>query len=63
MVPTPGAPPVGEEAAKVVSNADNRSPRDHLQREALTQAERTGTIRAGWNGAAWGRHGATCRTT
>jgi hypothetical protein len=56
MVPTPGAPPpVGEEAAKVVRDADTRSPRDHSQREAPTHAERTGAIHAGWNDAAWGR--------
>ena len=53
--PDPGAPPVGEEAAKVVRNADNRGPRDHSHREALTRAERTGAIRAGWTDAAWGR--------
>lgn len=33
----------GREAANVVTTrADNRGPRDHLDAEALTQAERTG---------------------
>ena len=53
--PDPGAPPVGEEAAKVVSNADDRGPRDRRRREAPTQAERAGAIHAGWNDAAFGR--------
>ena len=39
----------------MLSNADNRGPRDHLQRKAPTQAERAGAIHTGWNDAAWGR--------
>jgi hypothetical protein len=45
--PDPGAPPVGNEPAKVVSNADDRGPRDHLGGEAPTRAERTGAMPGG----------------
>ena len=55
MVPSPGVLPVGGEASNVVSNADNRSSRNGIRREALTPVERTGAIHAGWNDAAWGR--------
>jgi hypothetical protein len=46
MVPTPALRRVGEGAANVVTNADDRGPRDHVPGEALTQAERTGTLHA-----------------
>lgn len=40
----------------MVRSAETRPLRDDdVGRDALTQAERTGAIRAGWNDAAWRR--------
>jgi len=41
----------------VVRSADKRTASDEVRvrQEALTQAQRTEAIRAGWNDAAWGR--------
>jgi hypothetical protein len=55
MVLIPGTPPVGRELRTVARRADDRTGHGNDHAVALTQAERTGIIRAGWNDAAWGR--------
>jgi hypothetical protein len=55
MILIPGTPPVGREPRTVFRRADNRTGHGNDHAVALTQAERTGAVRAGWNDAAWGR--------
>jgi hypothetical protein len=55
MVLIHGTPPVRRELRTVVRRAEDRTGHGDDHAVVLTQAQRTGTIRASRNDAAWGR--------